>query len=392
VVKVLLCPMSQGGYLYPALAIGRMLAAGGDQVTLLGPPSTTCHAVAAGLSYVAAERHDGRFGFNVSRWFLDSIAQTSNIMRVARELQPDAVVASALGPGALLAGELLDLPVFVIGFATHILNYRTSGQESPDRLAERQWRSSTLLDAYRKARERQGLPPRHDRVAESPLYGAGLLLRGCASLQCPGAELPAQVHQVGPCLWEPDTPVAELSEVTALLRRNGKRVVYVHLGRNFDGVSLWPMLNELFADSKFQAVVELGRSSDAHPDPEASITMVHKPWMQSLVALSDLVITGGTTSPVTAALWAARPLLLAPGGSEQLVLTDSCVQAGVGHRHSRSLDGRDERSLLTATGSSAFAERATALSAELRGMPGPRGAASLIRTVVSGRPSKTDVG
>lgn len=391
-MKVLLCPMMQGGYLYPALAIGRELAAGGDHVTLLGPPSSAIHAAAAGLGYVAAEEHDGRYGFSVNRWFLDPTTQTANIMRVARELHPDVLVASALSLGALLAGELLDLPVIIIGFATHILNYGTSGQQTPSQVAERKWRSADGVRYYQLARERQGLVPRRDRIAEAPLYGAGLLLRGCAALQWPDAELPTRVHQVGPCLWEPSTPPEELSELTNVLRENGKRVVYVHLGRTFGGTSLWPTLNAMFTNSEFQAVVEIGRSGIPQPNPEADITVVRKPWMQQLVALSELVLTCGTTSPVLAALWAGLPLLMAPAGSEQPVLTEACVRAGVAHRYSSDINGCVDRSLRTMLDSDALAERVASVSAELHEMPGPRKAASLIRSVVRGRLSDSTVG
>jgi len=387
--------MSQAGYLYPALAIGRELAAGGDEVTLLGPPSTACHAAAAGLTYIAAEKHNGTYGFSVGRWYLDSAAQVSNIARTARELHSDVVVASALSLGAMLAGELLDLPVIVIGFATHILNYRTSGREGPDQVALRRWRSESVLNFYRTAREQQGLVPRRDALPEAPLYGAGLLLRGSAALQCPDAELPAQVHQVGPCFWEPSTPAEELSQVTEMLRRNGKRVVYVHLGRTFadgtiGGASLWPVLNRLFTGSDFQAVVETGRSGLPRASPKADITVVHKPWMRRLVALSELVMTGGTTSPVSAALWAARPLLMAPAGSEQPVLTDACVRAGVAHEFVRVSDGRAAELIPAAI--DALSKRAVTVSAELRAMPGPRRATRLIRSAVGAVQPHTSTG
>ena len=111
------------------------------------------------------------------------------------------------------------------GSPPQIFNYRRPGQTS-SQLAQREWRTADTLRFYQAARDRHGLPPRRDRVAEAPLYGAGWLLRGYAGLECPDAELPADVHQVGPCRWEPDTPAEELSEIRGMLDGTGKRVVY----------------------------------------------------------------------------------------------------------------------------------------------------------------------
>ena len=64
-MKVLLCPLSEPGYLYPALAIGRELRRGGDTVEVLGSPAASPAAAAAGLPLL----DPAPTGFRAARWW-----------------------------------------------------------------------------------------------------------------------------------------------------------------------------------------------------------------------------------------------------------------------------------------------------------------------------------
>ena len=52
-----------------------------------------------------------------------------NILRAAALVRADALVTSVLCHGALLAAELLDLPVVVLGLAAHLWDYAAGGGE-----------------------------------------------------------------------------------------------------------------------------------------------------------------------------------------------------------------------------------------------------------------------
>jgi UDP:flavonoid glycosyltransferase YjiC (YdhE family) len=183
---------------------------------------------------------------------------------------------------------------------------------------------------YAAVREQAGLALRGAR--EDPLLGDAFLLRGDPALEYPGAVLPDRVHHVGPLAWEPAADRAEVEAIEAHLRRSGKPVVYVHLGRFFGGTDQWPALNAAFADGPFQGVVEQGRSTDPRPDPGADILLVRKRWMGPLIDRAGLVLTSGTSAPVLAALLRGRPLGVSPNGSEQPLLAGACVRAGVAVR------------------------------------------------------------
>ncbi len=326
-MNILLCPLSDGGYLYPAIAAGRELRHRGHDVSVLGRSTAAPVAADAGLPFTPAEEYGGHRAFSATWWGPHGAAQYRATLRAARETGADLLVTSVLCNGTLLAAETLDIPVVVIGLAAHLWDYRTGGDDEPHLGRTRQSRTQGCLGLYNGLREEAGLAARASR--DEPLLGDALLLRGDPELEYPGTRLPERVRHVGPLPWEPTPDPAEAEAIGDHLSRNGKPVVYVHLGRFFEGRTLWPRLNEAFTDGPFQAVVEQGRSTDPQPAPGADILLVRKRWMGPLVDRAGLVLSNGTSAPVLAALLRGRPLALSPNGSEQTLLTGACLRAGV---------------------------------------------------------------
>jgi UDP:flavonoid glycosyltransferase YjiC (YdhE family) len=331
-VKILLCPLSDGGYLYPAIAAGRELRRRGHHVSVLGRSTAAPVAAGAGLPFVTAEEYGGRQAFSATWWGKTGLAQYRATLRAARETGADLLVTSVLCNGTLLAAEALDLPVVVVGLSVHLWDYRSGGDREPHLGRTRRSRTEDCRRIHATVREEAGLAGRAPRWADDPLVGDALLLRGDPALEYPGARLPERVRHVGPLAWEPTPAPAEVEAVRDRLARSGKPVVYVHLGRFFGGSSLWPRLNEAFTGGRFQAVVEQGRSTDPRPAPGADILLVRKPWMGPLVDLAGVILANGTSAPVLAALLRGRPLALSPNGSEQPLLTGACVRSGVAVR------------------------------------------------------------
>ncbi|MFE2105518.1 glycosyltransferase [Kitasatospora sp. NPDC059463] len=332
-MNILLCPLSDGGYLYPALAAGRELRRRGHRVSVLGRAGAAPFAAEAGLPFAAAEEFGGERAFDAARWGVTGLAQYRAVLRAARQARADLLVTSVLCNGALLAAEVLDVPVVVIGLSVHLWTYRSGGADEPQYGRTRENRTQETLALYAATREQAGLaprptPPGDASPADSPLLGDVLLLRGVPELEHPGAELPPQVHHVGPLAWEPAADPAELAAVDTALARTGKPVVYVHLGRFFGGGTPWPRLNATFTGGRYQAVVEQGRTGEARPGPDADILLVRKPWLGPLVDRAGLVLTAGTSAPVLGALLRGRPLGVTPNGSEQPVLSGALLREG----------------------------------------------------------------
>ncbi|MEV0194484.1 glycosyltransferase [Kitasatospora purpeofusca] len=336
-MNILLCPLSDGGYLYPALAVGRELRRRGNRVSVLGRATAAPFAAEAGLPFAAAEEFGGERAFSAARWGVMGLAQYRATVRAARQARADLLVTSVLCNGALLAAEALDVPVVVIGLSIHLWTYRSGGEGEPQYGRTRENRTLETLALYDAAREEAGLPARLARRSRataadgpdgSPLLGDALLLRGGPELEYPGAELPPRVHQVGPLDWEPAADPGELAALDDALARSGKPVVYVHLGRFFGGGTPWPRLNATFTGGRYQAVVEQGRTAEPRPAPDADILLVRKPWLGPLVDRAGLVLTAGTSAPVLGALLRGRRLGVTPNGSEQPVLAGALLRAG----------------------------------------------------------------
>ena len=410
-MNVLLCPLSDGGYLYPAIAVGRALRGRGHHVSVLARAGAAPVAAEAGLPFAAAEEFGGRRAFSATWWGRTGLDQYRATLRAARQARADLLVTSVLCNGALLAAETLDIPVVVIGLAAHLWDYRSGGAGEPSWGRTRENRTAVSLDLYRSVREQAGLPPRtaprpddprhgHPQlghtVSDNPLLGDALLLRGAPELEHPGAELPQRVHHVGPLAWEPAADPAETDAIRAHTERHGKPVVYVHLGRFFGGRDPWPQLNETFTGGPLQAVVEQGRSTDPRPAAGADILLVRKPWMGPLVDMAELVLTSGTSAPVLGALLRGRPLAVSPNGSEQPLLSWACLRAGVAvHLPKAPAPSQDVRSaaagpaalLTSALRDERLRDRAAALGRRLAAAGGPARAADVVEQLV--QPSAT---
>lgn len=380
-MNVLLCPLSDGGYLYPAIAAGRELRRRGHAVSALGRGRARPVLAEAGLPFTAAES-----GFSAACWGSTGMEQYLATMRAATQARADVLVTSVLCHGALVAAEVLDIPVVVIGLAAHLWDYQDGGAGEP--LGQtRAARTRDMVAHHAGLREQAGLRPRRHPQPQRPLLGAALLLRGAPGLEFPGAVLPAGVHHVGPLPWEPAADPAEAGELLARLDRTAKPVIYVHLGRFFEGINLWPALNAAFTAGPFQAVVERGRSRDPRPDPRADIVLVHKPWLGPLIDRAGLVLTSCTSAPVLAALLRGRPLGVAPNGAEQPMLAAACLRAGVAVRIPRTVTRDPAAPFRSAWRDPGLRGRARALGRELAAAGGAVLAADLIERVTSRAPA-----
>ncbi|MFD8685690.1 glycosyltransferase [Streptomyces sp. NPDC059651] len=392
-MRILLCPLSDGGYLYPVIAAGRELTRRGHHVGVLGRSNAAPVAAEAGLSFMTAEDYGGLRAFSAAWWGTTGQAQYLATVRAAREAGADLLVTSVLCNGALLAAEVLDIPVVVVGLSAHLWDYRSGGDGEPQLGRTRRSRTVEGLRLYAEVRERAGEAARACRWGGSPLLGDALLLRGDPALEHPGAELPERVRHVGPLAWEPAADPAEVARIEDHLARSGKPVVYVHMGRFFGGRSLWPLLNAAFTGGRFQAVVEQGRSTDPQPAPEADLVLVRKPWMGPLVDLAGLVLANGTSAPVLNALLRGRPLAVSPNGAEQPLLAGACLRAGVAAHIPHTPSGESSAALESVWEDEGLRTRARALGSRLAAMDSAARAADIVeRTARASATPKEDHG
>ncbi|SFR28124.1 UDP:flavonoid glycosyltransferase YjiC, YdhE family [Lentzea waywayandensis] len=382
-MNVLLCPLSDGGFLYPVIAAGRELARRGHAVTALGHARVAPVLAEAGLSFAAVEEFGERTGFSAARWGRTGMEQYRATLRAAIQVRADVLVTSVLCHGALVAAEVLDIPVVVVGLSIHLWDYQAGGEGEP--LGEtRRVRTLDTVGHHTALREQAGLPPRPCRQPHNPLLGTALLLRGSPALEYPDAVLPDRVHHVGPLAWEPAAGPGELEELSARLDRSAKPIVYVHLGRYFEGLNLWPLLNAAFTGGPFLGVVERGRSRDPRPAPGTDMLLVHKPWMGPLLDRAGLVLTSATSAPVLAALRQGLPLAVSPNGAEQALLAAACLRAGVAVRVPATVSRDPAAVLRRAWRSPGLRARARDLGRELAAEDSAARAAAVVEQAMSG--------
>lgn len=87
-MNILLCPLSDGGYLYPAIAAGRELRRRGHRVGVLGRSTAAPVAAGASLPFAAAEAFGGRRAFSATWWGATGLAQYRATVRAARRPGP----------------------------------------------------------------------------------------------------------------------------------------------------------------------------------------------------------------------------------------------------------------------------------------------------------------
>jgi len=209
------------GHAFPMLALGSRLVARGHAVTLETWSRWREHVEAAGIEFVAAPEYPVFPTRERPLSPYEAVAlATVETRRAVVACSPDVVVHDVLTLAPAMAGELEDVPVATLiphlhpagapGFPPYALGARlprsAAGRRLWQALARRVQTGLRIGRAeLNETRVRLGLPP------TERLHG-GISARLCIVGTFPQLEYPrrwpAEVHVVGPLMWEP--PYAEV--------------------------------------------------------------------------------------------------------------------------------------------------------------------------------------
>ena len=218
-MRVLLGAFGDPGHAFPMIALGRALVARGHEVTLQTWTRWQGHVEAEGISFAAApEYHVFPSGPEPLNFYEAVVHATNDTLPLVRELRPDVAVADILTLAPALAAEPRACPA-QLSSLTSIPTAGRSSRSTRSALACREAASAALFGATRRVR-RQGsgvgaveLDHTRVRLGLRPLgHVHGGISRELAlvgtfpQLEYPRA-WPANVHVVGPLMWEP--PAAE---------------------------------------------------------------------------------------------------------------------------------------------------------------------------------------
>jgi UDP:flavonoid glycosyltransferase YjiC (YdhE family) len=189
------------------------------------------------------------------------------------------------------------------------------------------WREQEFLSYLNHAIEALGLGSIvHPDI--SVLLGDAYLLRTVKQLDPSPSSLPANVHLVGDCLWEPASTQPDFAIWLDRISTREEKLIYVHQARTFESPQFWSALMRLARDRK----LSIASSTDRMPNciDLSSEQMYLAPFVPQQLALqsSSLMVASGTTTPVLGALINKVPSVLIPTGGEQLDLAEQCRLAG----------------------------------------------------------------
>jgi UDP:flavonoid glycosyltransferase YjiC (YdhE family) len=222
-VRVLLGAFGDPGHAFPMIALGRALAARGHEVTLQTWTRWQADVEAEGLTFAAAPEYRVFPSGPEPLGFYEAVVHaTEDTVPLVRELRPDAVVADILTLAPALAAELAGVPCATL--IPHV--YPHGGPEFPIySLGARLPRSAVGRAFWRHAQGpidrglelgRAELNGTRARLGLPPLaYVHGGISRNLAlvgtfpQLEYPRV-WPANVHVVGPLMWEPPAAEVEL--------------------------------------------------------------------------------------------------------------------------------------------------------------------------------------
>ena len=328
-MRVLVCSLSTYGFVLPTATIALALTRQGHEVALATAPDLADWLAVQGLRRIPRGEQDGP-SFQVQTWFLPIgvVTQVKHIQYALEQFEPDLIVTSSLCLGPLLMAEHLGLPIVVLGLGNYLWptgDMLDGGEAKTILEARRVGRHKDMVGYFNEARQAFGHPAIDPSYRSSPLLGDLYLLQSVPELAGPPSRFPAKVRLVGSCLWASEQHDQELSD---WLEQGTDDILYVQIGRSFEIPSPWPVIAEALSELPVRVVASVGRAdASVEVDSRRFFVRDHVPQFQVLHG-ARLVITGGNSTAMLGALSHGLPMLILPGGGEQLEAAYRCSQAG----------------------------------------------------------------
>jgi UDP:flavonoid glycosyltransferase YjiC (YdhE family) len=329
--RFLFCPLASQGYVYPMVGIALALRGLGHDVAFVTGPGFEEILRAAGIKRIRRGDHDGP-SFETELWWepLAVAIQVKHIEHALALFEPDVLVGHQLTRGPLIVAERRSLPVAVLGFSTYLWPYGrlVSRSAQSDRDSRLVWRFGDMLDSYNKARDLFSLPPDPGEYATTGMLGDLFMLQGVPEFEPDTDRLPARVHLVGACVWEPPHADDDLARWLNSSGSSGDPLLYVQHGRLFHLPSFWPPLVHSLEHQPIRVAADIGRmDGDVGRVPETWFVRDHLP-QGTVLPEATAVISAANTASVLGAMLHGVPSLLIPGGGEQPDVAERCVALG----------------------------------------------------------------
>jgi MGT family glycosyltransferase len=315
-MRVLFCSFTSPGHLFPLVGLALELRRRGHQVAFATGRDAldTLHAVE--MERIPRGARDGD-SFALDTWHapLRTAVDAKHVQHGIRRFGPDLLVTHQLCQAPLLVREMEGIPVAVMGLFSYL--WPVAHGADATRFAAlqptRQWRIRDAVGILNQARELFRLAPAEEAAA---LLGDLFILRTVPELESEREALPACVHPVGACLWEPPRTPGAWDALRDRFPDPDAPVVYVQQGRTFRGPGFWARLVEDLADQPVQVVASTSRMDQPVGNLPANFLVEGHVPQGLVLPHAAAVVSGGNTTAVLGALAHGVPAVVVPGGGE----------------------------------------------------------------------------
>jgi MGT family glycosyltransferase len=346
-MRLLFASFGSPGFLFPTLGIASELMRRGHHVAFASGAESTGFLSGAGIERIPRPKTDGR-SFAVATWGVPEsiLIDLRHLEHALQEFRPDAIVTHQLCISALIAREKHRLPLAVVGQSVYLWPpARFPAYRDCDFSPE--WQIDETQRVLNRARSACGLPALTDRnEALATLVAELFMVRTVAELEPDLEHLPAPVHAIGACEWEPPDDGAWEDEEPDT-RGDSPPLVYVHEGRTFNQQSFWPCLVEALGGTSIRVAASTGRMDLRLGElPSNFVTREHLP-QGKILRHARAVLASGHSSVVLGALARGIPSVLIPGGGETPATATRVAAAGCAIRlHRESLTAKSLRAAI----------------------------------------------
>lgn len=332
-MRYLFCSLDSPGFLFPALAIARVLRERSHQIAFVSGPAFADAIRQAGFERIPRGPTDGKsFQVQVFAQPLEMVRQVKHIEFALHRFPADVLFGQQMTLGPLIAGERFGLPVASLGMMTYIYpRAELPPPASRTRLDQHAAHlHDTLVPLYNTARDVFGLPPLVKAYRDTPLTGNLFMLRSVPELEGDAETLPDNVHFVGDCLGEPPKaqPDEELSSWLEAAAASKQPLLFVQPSKDYSFRDPWPLLVDALEDRPVRVIAEVRRAGVEQKTFPPNFLVRRFVPHQQILRRAHAVIANATTTVALGALTHGLPSMLMAAGSEQFSTADRCARAG----------------------------------------------------------------
>lgn len=332
-MRYLFATLTNHGYIYPAIAIGRELQRRGHDVAFVTGPDFGPLLAAQGFERLPRGPEEGP-SFVVPLWRqpAEIARQVAHLDYAGQLFRPDVIIGAPLAIGPFIYAEKHHLPIGVLGFANYL--WPTANTPYPPAT----YYEATLFQRYERTMAgysmvagMNGIPSRPVTFEDTPLLGDLFLLRSVPELEEELEGLPGRVHLIGDCSWEPDYSGPSYDKVRQWVQQSqeaNQPILYIQHAGGEITAALWSLLVAELANKPVRVAGAIGLDIDLASLPPNFMVSKHIPY-GLVLPYAHSMIGVGKSSIMLGALTHGLPMLLVVlGTSENVDVAERCQRVG----------------------------------------------------------------